>query len=178
MTIGIHQPNFCPYNGFFQKVQQCDVFVIMRYCQFEKNNYQNRFNDGVYWNTMRVTKKTEMIVDKEYISPFEDWDKIVNRHKHLITFNDCIRNGLADTNINIIEKTLKIMGIKTKIVYDYPTELRGTDRLIDLIKTFKGTTYLSGVSGANYMDLDKFKENNIKLKFQSNIINKPFNEII
>lgn len=156
----------------------CDVFIIMRYCQFEKNNYQNRFNDGTYWNTMRVTKKTEKIVDKEYISPFEDWDKIVNRHKHLATFNDCIRKGLSDTNINIIEKTLKIMGIKTKIVYDYPTELKSTERLIDLIKTYKGTEYLSGVSGANYMDLELFEDNNIEVKYQTNIINKPFNEIV
>jgi len=178
MTIAIHQPNFCPYNGFFQKVSMCDVFVILRHCQFEKNNYQNRFNDGIYWNTMRVTKKTEKIVDKSYISPIEDWAKIVNRHKHLATFDDCIRTGLADTNINIILKTLNIMGIKTKIVYDYPTELKSTERLIDLIKTYKGTEYLSGPSGQKYMNLDLFKDNNIKLRYQTNIINKPFNELI
>ena len=70
------------------------------------------------------------------------------------------------------------MGIKTKIACDYPTELKSTERLIDLIKTYKGTEYLSGVSGSSYMDLDKFKQNNIKVKFQSNIINKPFNEIV
>ena len=156
----------------------CDVFIIMRYCQFEKNNYQNRFFDGTYWNTMRVSKKTERIVDKNYLSPYEDWAVIENRHKHLRGFSDCIRGGVSETNTNIIIRALKIMGIKTKIVYDYPTELKSTERLIDLIKTYKGTEYLSGVSGANYMDLELFEDNNIEVKYQTNIINKPFNEIV
>ena len=178
MIISIHQPNFCPYNGFFQKVAACDVFVIMRCCQFEKNNYQNRFFDGEKWQTMRVSKSIENIIDKEYLFAHEDFNKIIKKHPNLNVFNHCIRKSVSDTNINIIIHALKLQGIKTKIVFDYPTELKGTERLIDIVKTFKGTTYLSGISGKNYLNLQAFKDNNIELLFQENIINKPFNEII
>ena len=40
MRISIHQPNFVPWYPFFQKIQQCDKFIILTHCQFEKNGYQ------------------------------------------------------------------------------------------------------------------------------------------
>lgn len=178
MIIGIHQPNFCPYNGFFEKMAQCDKFIILSYCQFEKNNYQNRFNDGDRWNGLTVSKKTELINDKMYLNPFVDWMKITQRHKNLEKFDECIDWSLRRTNTNIIGKTAKLLGIDTEIVHDYPTELKSTDRLIDLVKHYGGTTYLSGQSGKNYMELDKFEANDIKLEFHKTKDNKSFNEII
>ncbi len=58
MIISIHQPNFMPWNPFFEKIQQSDMFVCLTQCQFEKNGYQNRFNFNDKWYTMSV-KKTD-----------------------------------------------------------------------------------------------------------------------
>ena len=76
MKISIHQPNFIPWYPFFQKIEEADIFVILRNCQFEKNNYQNRFNANNQWYTMRVKKGLEDIKDKKYINPLYDWNKI------------------------------------------------------------------------------------------------------
>ena len=62
MKLAIHQPNFMPWYPFFQKIQQADIFVILQNCQFEKNNFQNRFNVDNQWYTMRVTKTMENII--------------------------------------------------------------------------------------------------------------------
>ena len=36
MRVGIHQPNFLPWRGFFSKIQACDTFVLLDDVQFER----------------------------------------------------------------------------------------------------------------------------------------------
>lgn len=173
-TIAIHQPNFIPYYPFFQKMEQCDIFVIISHCQFEKNGYQNRFFTDT-WNTMSVNSGLEPIANKRYLKPKEDWDRILKRHHKLAVFNSCISDNLMRTNIHIIESACKILGIKTQIKHDFPTDLSGTERLVNLCKIHGATEYLSGISGKKYLDLDLFKDAGIKVIFQdeSKMIKKP-----
>ena len=108
MKIAIHQPNFIPWYPFFQKVKEADIFIILTHCQFEKNNYQNRFNVNNQWYTMRVKKGMDNIINKTYVNPIYDWNKIKKGFPKLdkITsnFDECITDNLATTNINIIKK--------------------------------------------------------------------------
>ena len=64
-------------------------------------------------------------------------------------------------------KMCELLEIKTDIVVDFPTNLKSTDRLIDLCKYYGGTEYLSGSGARAYLDTDKFK--NIKVRFQDNL---------
>lgn len=41
MIIGIHQPNYLPYLGFFDKMKRSDIFVIYDDAQFEKGEFQH-----------------------------------------------------------------------------------------------------------------------------------------
>jgi len=49
MNLVMHQPEFCPYLGFFGKVSKCDTFMFSDDVQFEKKAFQNR-NQIVDWN--------------------------------------------------------------------------------------------------------------------------------
>lgn len=171
MKISIHQPNFMPWIPFFKKIEWADIFVILIECQFEKNNFQNRFNIGETWYTMSVAKGNDPIKSKTYISPFNDWNKIKSKlpqyEKQLSLFDDCISDNLSKTNIEIIKRACEILNIKTKIVLDYETDLKSTERLVDICKHFKATEYLSGSSGKNYLDIEKFGD--IKVSFQTTI---------
>lgn len=42
MIVGIHQPNYLPYLGFFDKLRKSDVFVIYADAQFNKGDFQHR----------------------------------------------------------------------------------------------------------------------------------------
>ncbi len=184
MIISIHQPNFMPWFPFFQKIMASDRFIILSNCQFEKNNYQNRFNIGEKWNTMSVNSGIMNIIDKQYVNYDNDWRKIKTNLKdyseELSLFDECISNDLNHTNISIIKKICELLEIKTEILYDYTTELKGTERLIDLVKHYEGDTYLSGISGGNYLDIKQFEENGIKLINQASddMIRKPIIEIL
>ena len=146
-----------------------DIFVTLSYCQFEKNNYQNRFNMDDHWYTLSVHKGLDPIIEKEYITPYEDWKKIKKQlpEYDLSIFDECISLNLSETNIKIIKKIAKLLDIKTKIVEDYETNLTKEERLIDICKTYEAITYLSGTTGQKYMDLKKFEKNNIKVIFQN-----------
>lgn len=183
MKISIHQPNFMPWYPFFQKIIGSDIFVILQHCQFEKNNFQNRFNVADKWHTMSVNKGLESIIDKRYINHIKDWNKIkINLSQYdLNVFDGCIYDELAKTNINIILKIIEILDIKTKIVYDYKTELKSSERLIDLIHNYDCDTYLSGAGARKYLNIEDFEKNNIKILFQDdiqNIVKEPIIKII
>jgi hypothetical protein len=184
MTISIHQPNFFPYYPFFQKMEQSDIFVILQNCQFEKNNFQNRFNKDGNWYTMSVNKGLEDIVLKKYINPEKDWLKIKkmlpNYHSILSEFDDCISKNLAETNYKIILKIKDFLNLKNKIVLDYPTGLKATDRLIDICIKYNAKKYISGPSGNSYLERDKFKIQGIALEFQDEVksVKKPIIEIL
>ena len=42
MKIAVHQPEHFPYLGFFQKMKEVDIFVILDDVQYTKGNFQNR----------------------------------------------------------------------------------------------------------------------------------------
>lgn len=171
MIVSIHQPNFVPWYPFFQKIQNSDCFIILENCQFEKNNFQNRFNINETWYTMSVKKGLEPISNKIYVNPYSDWEKIKSKLKKYNTilnnFDSCISENLAETNKKIIFKICELLEIKTKVISDYPTDFKSTERLIHLCKSNNATHYLSGLGGKKYLDLDLFEKNDIKLIFQN-----------
>jgi hypothetical protein len=167
MKITIHQPNLMPWMPFFEKIAQADIFVILGQCDFEKNNFQNRFKYRDQWNTLSVESARKKIVDKQYTNIQHDWDKMKKRidHRPLRIFDHCISNSVFQTNVGIIKLCCKLLKIDTHIVVDQPTTKTSTERLIEICQTHSCTTYLSGPSGRNYLDLDRFAFNGIEVEF-------------
>ncbi len=171
MICAIHQPNFMPWYPYFEKIQACDIFVILTECQFGKNGFQNRFHIGKTWYTMPVYQKTEKIKTKTYIDPLRAWKRIKNKlfeyKKYLDVFDNCISSNLAFTNTAIIVKACAMLGIRNaQIEFDYPTELKSNERLIDICKHFKCDTYIAGAGSTEYINEKLFIDNEIEVKFQ------------
>lgn len=172
MRVAIHQPNFMPWYPFFQKMASVDVFVILGHCQFEKNNYQNRFHMNGLWNTMSVNAGLQNIVDKTYVNAEHDWKKITKRlyeYKHINTFAQFIYPNLFKTNAQIITYIAKeILQLKTRIIPEFDPLCMdvGTERLVKIVKLMGGDTYVAGTGAVKYMDTGLFSENDIKVEFQ------------
>lgn len=170
MRIAIHQPNFVPWMPFFQKMAAVDVFVVLARCQFEKGKYQNRFRLQDQWFTMSVNHGLEPIIDKRYVRPKEDWEMIMRRLPQfaftLSQFSSCIESELWSTNLKIILAIAARLDIKTQIILDPISSLKGTDRLVEICKILEADTYLAGQSGAHYMEPQKFADAGIKVEYQ------------
>lgn len=176
MIITCHQPNFIPWVPFFEKVSRADMLIALTHVQFSKNNFQNRFQLNGQWHTMSVNKGnlSDLIRDKKYVKPFEDWTKI--KKKINMSWLDCfdryVSNDLANTNLNIIKGLLDILDIKTSVITDEPTCLKSpSDKLLHLCLKHNASTYISGPSGIKYLEVDKFKKSGIKVIFMEKPIN-------
>lgn len=165
-VIAIHQPNFCPYEGYFQKMEQADKFILMSECQFEKNGYQNRFKHDGKWYTMSINQALVPIKEKHYANPETDWYKILDQFPILNKLNIKPNRHLLSMNLRIIMSAAHKLGITTELGFDFPTKNRSTERLIEIVKYHRGTHYLSGMSGRNYMDMKLWEEAKIEVIFQ------------
>lgn len=143
MKIGIHQPNFFSWFPFFYKIHKSDVFVVMIHCNFEKNGFQNRALVNGKWWSVPVTGGTMPIKDKHY------------------------SNGskLIDVNMPLIIGFAKALGINTsKIHYDFPTEAKGTERIIEICKRFNCDEYLTNPEATEkYLDEKMMNDSGIQV---------------
>jgi hypothetical protein len=119
---------------------------------------------------MSVQKGLDPIIEKKYVNPIEDWNrikrKITDKKRILEKFDSCISESLSDTNSNLILALAQHLNIKTEITFDEKTDLTSTERLIWICKKFGADKYLAGSGGKNYMDLQKFKDAGIEVIFQ------------
>jgi hypothetical protein len=186
VVVGIHQPNFMPWLGYFYKIKQSDIFIFLDDVQFQKTgaSYTNRVSiningesayiaipikrkDGT-WN-INETKFANNKWQKKLIGTFQaNYAKapFFKKNKEfifeLINFS---ADNIADYNINFITKVSKKLDIDTKFIKssDFNIKTTSTQRLIDLIKKVDGNTYLSGSGGDNYQDKEMYEKENIKL---------------
>jgi len=187
MIATIHQPQYLPWLGYFEKADRSDVFILLDNVQFKKNDWQNRNRiktpQGWQWLTVPIYHNFGQKILEVRINNTKNWAKnhfksikmnygkapcFANYEKKLeeIFLNDW--EFLSDLNICLIENMIKWFGIKTKIVKasDYNTSSDSTQRLVDLCHSVKVDTYLSGKDGDKYMDYAKFEKASIKVETQ------------
>ena len=58
MIVAIHQPQYLPWLGYFDKIDKADIFVLLDDVQYKKNEWQNRNKiltaTGWQWLTVPV----------------------------------------------------------------------------------------------------------------------------
>lgn len=186
--ISIHQPVYLPWLGFFKKIISSDIFVFLDDVQFEKNGWHNRnkikTKDGDIWLTVPVHAKNNILLNSIQIDNSSNWSQ---KHAKSILLNyskspffdeywsdyELIYKKkfttLLELNVILIKTILKQLDVKTKIVFssELKTTSTGSDRILEICKKLKATSYLSGIQGPNYLKTDDFKKNNIKLIIQN-----------
>ncbi len=186
--ITIHQPEFLPWLGFFDKISQADLFVILDNVQFEKNYFQNRnkirISNGWAYISAPIDKKTitKNIYDVK-IAKLNKWKikaekTIIQNYQKANYFNeysDTFFNilhedyeYLIDFNLAMIEFLFETVGIKTPMIKASEISdenLHSTDLIVDICKNTNADIYLSGPSGRDYLELNKFE--NIKVDFHN-----------
>ena len=190
MIFSIHQPHYLPWLGYFNKILNSDLFIILDNVQFVKREYQNRNKiktpNGAKWLTVPVITKgryfqkiSEVEIDNSKNWRISHLDLIKQSYKSSPYFNyffpklkkniEKKYNKLCDLNINMLKFYLEELEIDTpiKIESDFEITTVSTNRIVDLSNKCGINTYYSGIGGKNYMDMDKFKENNIKVIFQN-----------
>jgi len=91
MTVSIHQPNYLPWLGFFDKIKRSDKFVIFDNVQYPrgKGHFGNRNKIKIYndskWLTVPVEGKSEMKNFNEVLYSSEIVDKSIVGGDRILT---------------------------------------------------------------------------------------------
>ncbi|AKB62442.1 WbqC family protein [Methanosarcina mazei] len=191
MIVAIHQPNYLPYLGFFDKMMKADIFVIYDDAQFNKEDFQHRNKIRIYhgwkWLTVPVEKKpipiNEIKIRNEITTKNIKWSDahikyIEDEYKksdYYLTYKTDLEKiyrksygKLIDLNMEIISYLKDAFDIDTKIIFSskFGFESTSTQKLIDIVEALEGDTYLSGSGGRNYLEISLFKNRGIEVNFQ------------
>jgi hypothetical protein len=188
VVVGIHQPNFMPWLGYFYKIWQSDKFIFLDDVQFIKtgSNYTNRVSINISGKSGYITipikrgSGIKNIDETEFLN--EKWKKKIrgtlqanyakspyfNEHKDLIfELIEFKTNNLANYNINFIKAITKKLEFDTELIRSskFNIKTKSTQRLVELIKKVDGEIYLSGKGGDKYQKQNIYKESNIEVAY-------------
>lgn len=188
MRITIHQPQFMPWLGYLDKIDQADLFIVLDTVQFTKNEWQNRNRirtaNGWQWLTVPVLQHFGQRINEVAINPTASWRtqhlRALDMHYARAPYRDqyvtALRElygqpweRLCDLNLAVIRWLLQSFGITTPIrgASEWTAREEPTDRLVDLCRAVGATHYLAGPGADGYMDKPRFEESGVRLEMQA-----------
>lgn len=186
----IHQPDFLPYMGFFHRFLCAGLWVILDDVQLVTGSSRSwtsrdkiKTPYGEKWITVGVKKSPMSTNINEVYLADNGWkdnslNLIIENYrkapffKEIFPFveelynHDCQK--LIDFNIKSIDMIMKLFEIKIDSVLASSLKVEGksNERLINILKKIKATTYLSGIGARDYMNPELFEEAGIKVIWQ------------
>ena len=191
-VVAIHQPNFFPWLGYFNKLARADIFILMDNVQFPKkgggwgNRVQLIINGQPAWVTMPIVRAyhgTRLVRDMQ-INNSTPWREQLLKTAQINyartpffnqifpLFENLINNptdNLVNYNETAIRAIAKAIGLDmSRLVIGSTLDVvgEGTDLLISMTCAVGGTAYLCGGGADNYQENDKFAQAGIELIYQ------------
>lgn len=190
IICAIHQPNFFPWLGYFDKIRRADIFVFLDDVQNIKtggswvNRVKLNYKGSARWYTCPIKKPSGLTLINQVEFSKEDWREsflnvINDYYKNYPNFAWCQEfineilleykgNKLADLNKSIIIKMANILGYDTAFVSksDLQVKSNATEMLIEICKKVNADVYLCGGGAGGYQDDALFADSGLKLEYQ------------
>lgn len=186
----IHQPDFLPYLGFFHRLLQADLFVLLDHVQFVTNGSRSwthrdkiKTAQGERWLTVGVKKVALGTPINEVLLADTDWREqslnlLKENYRNTPYFAEIFPNLeklyatstslLVDFNVASINLLLKWFGITIPIVYssDMAPIGKKNELLVNILNKASATHYLSGIGARSYFELEPFSTAGIEVLWQ------------
>jgi hypothetical protein len=186
VKIGIHQPQYWPWPGYFSKILESDLFIFQQHVQYQKNSVINKNlikgSNGEIALLIPVKKGSSF--DSIYEKKVANYDWI-EKHQKIIKeayskspnftrYYESVSKELSSYKgmqfVDILKKNVRFMcdllEINTQIVDSSISEMYGSDLVLEQVLISKGDTYITGTGGCAYLDIKKFKTKEINIEFK------------
>lgn len=191
MILSMHQPNFIPWLGYFEKIRQSDIFVILDNVQFPRGkSVANRnkiksaqgelevvvpiskpkgYEGKVTYREIKLGdnkwyKKALHAIQINYAkAPYFNW-----YYPHLEYFFKM--KDFCEMNIAFINFVIKELKINTPVYLlseSGNAEYSKNDLIVHLCEQFGAEVYLSGKGAKKYNDEKMLNSNGIQLEYFS-----------
>jgi WbqC-like protein family len=174
VKVAISQPTYLPWLGYFDLIDQVDVFVLLDNVQFEKQSWQQRNRiktpTGLQWLTVPVMFRGrfgQLIKDVE-IRDAEFWRNhlrsIELNYRRSLFFDRYFEELssrlkytpgvlLAELNGRLLEWFMSVLGIQTRVVVSSQLQQAGrrTELLANICASLGADQYISPLGSAGYL---------------------------
>lgn len=202
MKLGIMQPYFIPYLGYWQLINAVDKYVVYDDVNYIKGGWINRnriliHNETKYFNVPLLgASPNKLINEVEVNNQRACIDKnlrlLQNVYSHAPYFGEIypmmekiLTSGKTTVSLYILE-SLKIiceyLGIETELILSSElkknTELRGQEKVLHICEILGATEYYNAIDGQQLYSKEVFAERGISLRFlqMNDIKYKQFTE--
>jgi WbqC-like protein family len=190
-AVAIHQPNFLPWLGYFDKLARADVFVLLDSVQFPRSGHgewMNRVRALVHgeprWLTVPIRRRGVQLIRDVEIDDEQGWRQKLLRTLELSYgraahfaevfpfVEEIVTNAeqrLADFNehgIGTLANALALERAEIVRASSLHVDGAGSDLLAEITLAVGGTTYLSGGGADSYQREESYRERGIDLVFQ------------
>ena len=190
MILTAHQPVYLPWLGLFHKISLAETFVYFDQVQYLPKDWMNRnkirTKSGSIWLTVPVLRKgyRDLKTSEIEINNSIDWQKkhfrsiSLNYKKspyfenYIPFFEDVYSRKwkfLGELNEYMLKWFLDELGIKVNFLNanDFKFQGEKSSLILNMCKELNASTYIFGMLGKDYADVQEFEKNNIGLIFQN-----------
>lgn len=184
-TVAVLQSNYLPWKGYFDIINDVDLFIFYDDVQYTVRDWRNRnkiyTENGLKWITIPAgSNRNRLVVDVKLES--SEWqkshfDKIREAYKEALYYKEYEEffaniylekewTFLYEVNQYLIKHiSTKFLGVKTEFgdSRDYSTIGKGHKRLLSLLQAVGATHYVSGPAAKNYINEEDYEKAGIEL---------------
>jgi hypothetical protein len=189
MKIGIMQPYFFPYIGYFQLIHAVDTYIILDHVSFMKRSYMTRnqlknntpINFPVHNASQNIScRETLTLVDDKWFSKFEKTLEML--YKKSPYYNQVIKEvyepfkgiiqslhmltNVSEFNFTLIYCICEYLDCRRVFHSSVGiTNRKKNEGLQDIAKHYGGDTYINAIGGQKLYTKEDFASQGIDLKF-------------
>jgi hypothetical protein len=192
LKVAINQPTYLPWIGYFDLIDQVDLFVVLDNVQFAKQSWQQRnrirAGGGLQWLTVPVLFRGrfgQLIKDVGIRDPKFSDDHIraielaYKRSPYFDKYFPGLKGRLEDPedglllnlNLKLIAWALEILDITTPFVKASSLNVGGkrTELLATICETVEANQYISPLGSAEYLlaEQDVLRRRGVDIFFQN-----------
>jgi len=187
--VAIHQPNFLPWLGWFDKLARADVFVLLDSVQFPKkagtwiNRTQLVVGGELAWATVPVVRSYHgvLAINEMRIEESRPWrrkllrtfEQSYRKAKHFDEVMPVVRevvetqtDSIAEYNETGLRRLADLLGLDANRFVrssELAAGASSTDLLVEITTEVGGTAYLAGGGAGGYQEDEMFPAAGLRL---------------
>ena len=189
MKIGIMQPYFFPYMGYFQLINAVDLYVNLDHVSFMKRSYmvRNTLKNNTPINVPvsqgsqnKSCTEVKVLVDDKWFNKFKRtlevlykkepyYNQVINEiiipwEENILTLPRIA--SISEFNFASIYQICKYFNIEKRFYSSGGiTDKKKNEGLQEITKYFKGDIYINAIGGQKLYNKEDFASQGIELKF-------------
>lgn len=188
MKVVITQSNYIPWKGYFDQINNADVWVVYDDMQYTRRDWRNRNKiktaQGLQWLTVPVEVKGkyfQKIRETRVSEPLwneKHWRSIALNYakaSSMAEYGQRIQeiyatvpsDWLTEINLHFMKGIMNLLNINTDIRLSSEFDLAEdrNERLLNICRALNATHYISGPAARDYLDTDMFARAGIEVEW-------------